>query len=71
MMNKIMMLTVGTGRSRDDIAKMLMFSIKNSNPDFVYFLVSQKTLEETIPAFEKETSNDIQFETVLLNDEND
>jgi len=68
---KIFIATVGTGRNREDIAKMLLITIKNSNPDLVYFLVSNRTNEETIPPFEEINQGRYKYETVILKDEND
>lgn len=52
--NKILILTVGTGRNRDDIAKALCFSIRRCAPTQVVFLCSHKTASETLPLITKE-----------------
>ena len=46
---KILALTVGTGRTRDDIAEALVFCINRHRPEKAIFLCSQKTYDETMP----------------------
>lgn len=46
---KILAMTVGTGRNREDIAKAIAFSITNVAPDHVLLFTSEKTHEETLP----------------------
>ena len=48
-MFKAMVITVGTGRDREDISKAILFSIKQQNPDIIYFLVSDLSEKETLP----------------------
>lgn len=48
-MPKGMIINVGTGKERKDIAHAICVSIRNQNPDFVYFMVTKRTLEETYP----------------------
>jgi CRISPR-associated protein (TIGR02710 family) len=48
-MNRGLILTVGTGRNREDIAHALANSIKLHNPNQILFLVSPKSHEETLP----------------------
>jgi CRISPR-associated protein (TIGR02710 family) len=48
-MNKGLVLTVGTGRNREDIAHALSYSIKHHNPSLILFLASPKSQEETLP----------------------
>lgn len=48
-MPKAMLITVGTGRDRQDIAGAIRFSIRQQNPDFVRFLVSVVSEEQTLP----------------------
>jgi len=67
-MGRYMFITVGTGRYREDIAKAILKSIENYNPDKVIFLCTDKSKTETIPFIEKEYKN---FEVVTLGDEND
>ncbi len=55
-MPKTMIITVGTGRDRQDIAKAILFSIKQHNPDLVWFLVSAISGEETLPIITKDIS---------------
>lgn len=48
-MPKAMIISVGTGRDREDISKAILFSIKQQNPDLIYFLVSDVSEQETLP----------------------
>ena len=41
-MPKAMIISVGTGRDRQDIAKAISFSIKQNNPEYIRFLVSEE-----------------------------
>ncbi|MCB9852808.1 MAG: TIGR02710 family CRISPR-associated protein [Phycisphaerales bacterium] len=50
---KVLILTVGTGRVRDDIANALCFSIQRCAPARVVFLCSEKTAAETLPLITK------------------
>jgi len=45
----IIILSVGTGRNRADIARGLVFSIRRNQADRAVFLCSRKTREETLP----------------------
>lgn len=67
-MKRYMLITVGTGRYREDIAKAILISINDKNPDRVIFFCTDKSKEETIPFIEKDYKN---FEVVILKDEND
>lgn len=49
MEQKILILTVGTGRDREDIAGALCFSIERCGASKVVFLCSSKTARETLP----------------------
>jgi CRISPR-associated protein (TIGR02710 family) len=46
---KLMIITVGTGRNREDIAQAILYSIRQNNPDYIKFLVTEKSQEETMP----------------------
>lgn len=48
-MRKAMLITVGTGRNREDIAEGIVFSIKRENPEFLCFFVTPKSNKETLP----------------------
>ncbi len=52
-MAKAMIITVGTGRNREDIAGAISLSIKRENPDYVLFLTSPLSEQETIPCINK------------------
>ncbi len=68
---KVLLATVGTGRTGEDIADMLLDTLKESNPDLTYFLASKKTEKETIPFFEKKNNGQYDYRTVVLENEND
>jgi len=48
-MKKAMIITVGTGRTGEDIAHAICVSIKQQNPDYLVFLKTRKTDETTMP----------------------
>lgn len=48
-MAKVMIITVGTGRNREDIAGAIKLSIQRENPDHIYFLTSPQSERETMP----------------------
>jgi len=52
-MAKAMIITVGTGRNREDIAGAISLSIKRENPEYVLFLTSPLSKQETIPCIDK------------------
>ncbi len=52
-MAKAMIITVGTGRNREDIAGAISLSIRRENPDYVLFLTSPQSEQETIPCIDK------------------
>lgn len=68
-MPKAMIITVGTGRNRQDIAGALLFSIREQQPDFVRFLVSEISQKETLPIITQslEIEHDFQI-TPTIND---
>lgn len=69
---KAMLLTVGTGRDRKDIAQMLLDSIHVQNPSCAVFAVSRKTADETLPLVTPELErHGLTPERVILSDEND
>lgn len=45
---KVLIMTVGTGATGEDIAHGLFFSIKDSNPDLLVLIGSQKSFEATL-----------------------
>ncbi len=51
-------LSVGTGRNRQDIAGALLFSIRHHRADRAVFLCSAKTHAETLPLVLEELGND-------------
>ncbi len=65
---RYMLVTVGTGRNREDIARAILKSIENHNPDKVIFFCTDKSSKETIPFIEERYKN---FEVIILDDEND
>ncbi|MCX7795875.1 MAG: TIGR02710 family CRISPR-associated CARF protein [bacterium] len=65
---RYMLVTVGTGRNREDIAEAILKSIRNHNPDKVIFFCTDKSSKETIPFIEGKYRN---FDKIILEDEND
>jgi len=53
-MSKTLVMTVGTGRTRTDIAQALLFSIRAHQPDRVVFLCSEVSRDQTLPEIRKE-----------------
>lgn len=69
---KAMLLTVGTGRDRKDIADMLLDSIRCQNPERVVFAASKKTADETLARVLPSLSYlGSAVTTLVLDDEND
>lgn len=54
-MAKAMIITVGTGRERTDIAVAISLSVRRENPDYVLFLTSPVSERETFPLIDKAT----------------
>ncbi len=54
-MPKAMIITVGTGRNREDIAGGITFSIKRENPNRIFFLVTPQSKSETLPIIIKKS----------------
>lgn len=48
-MPKAMIIAVGTGRNREDVAGGISFSIKRGNPNRIFFLATPKSKAETLP----------------------
>lgn len=65
---RYMLVTVGTGRNREDIAGAILKSIGIHNPDKVIFFCTDKSSKETIPFIEEKYKN---FKVITLGDEND
>ncbi len=68
-MPKAMIMTVGTGRDRKDIAKGLLFSIRQHNPDFICFIVSQLSEAETFPLITEHLT--VKYESKRIEEIND
>jgi len=74
-MKRAMVVTVGTGTGEnrkkimDGLAEAIVTSICNHRPDKVKFMVSQKSLDETIPLIIPKLSN-MECEYILLDDFN-
>lgn len=69
---RTLVMTVGTGRERDDIAKALLFSVRQHRPDRTVFLCSEKTAQETLPLLEDSLRADgFGYAAHTLPDEND
>ncbi len=68
---KAMVITVGTGRDRKDLAGAIIFSIKQSHPDYIHFLVTDKSKEETLGLILEEISSlKIDYSTYISKNEN-
>lgn len=52
-MPKAMIITVGTGCYREDIAGAISLSVRRENPEYVLFLTSPLSEQETIPCIDK------------------
>lgn len=68
-MSKAMIITVGTGRDRQDIAGAIRFSIRQQNPDFVRFLVSEISEEQTLPLIVENA--DFEYDSIKNEEVND
>lgn len=68
-MPKAMIISVGTGRDRQDIAKAISFSIKQNNPEYITFLVSEVSQKETLPLITKDLNTS--YDSPQLNEIND
>lgn len=67
-----LVMTVGTGRNRQDIADALLFSIRHHQPKRVVFLCSRITADQTLPRLiEPMQRNAIPFEEFVFDAEND
>jgi CRISPR-associated protein (TIGR02710 family) len=66
---KALVITVGTGKDRKDIAEAILFSIREYNPDYILFLVTPKTEKETLPLV-LEGIAETKWETFISLDEN-
>jgi len=65
-----LIMTVGTGRRRSDIAEALLFSIDRHRPNKVVFLCTAKSEKETMPFLAKGLGQ-LEYEVVCLPNEND
>jgi CRISPR-associated protein (TIGR02710 family) len=67
-----MVITVGTGRERTDIANAIGLSIKAANPNYIKFLVTELSEKETLPLIiENIRSLDTTYEVFKSENEND
>jgi len=67
-----LVMTVGTGRNRSDIAVALLFGIGKHNPGRVIFFCSHKTRDETMPLIEPELrKKKTPYEVCVFEREND
>lgn len=68
-MAKAMVVTVGTGPT---VAHGICFSIRNQNPDFIIFLVTQESKQKTIPTIlQDEVMEERKYKEITLPDPND
>lgn len=71
-MDKAIVITVGTGKNREDIAHGICFSIRNQNPDYILFLVSKISDKETMPfILENSSMQNKKYDIKILSDVND
>jgi len=69
---KVMVITVGTGREGSDIAQAINLSISTQNPKVVYFIVSVISEESTLPfVLDKIDQNEIEVQKYLYDEVND
>ncbi|MFN3467231.1 MAG: TIGR02710 family CRISPR-associated CARF protein [Candidatus Brocadiales bacterium] len=72
MPKKAMLITVGTGKDRKDIAQAICLSIREQNPNLVKFITSDKTEKETLPLIlENPVMKERPQENIVIQDEND
>ena len=66
-----MVISVGTGKDGKDIAKAICLSIKQQNPDYIFFILSGISQERTMPLIRENIAVHSQTsEERLLSDEN-
>lgn len=76
-MKKAMMITVGTGIGKDEekatesLAHGIVKSMKNSNPGYVVFFVTEESEKKTIPEIKKQFPDMPEYELVEIEDMND
>jgi len=71
-MKKAMIITVGTGRTGEDIAHAICVSIKQQNPDYIVFLKTRETDERTMPFIRKNAILDQrQYQEIELSNPDD
>lgn len=71
-MTKAMIITVGTGKDRKDIASAICKSIDSHNPDEIIFICSEKSKTETMPHIQcDERLRNKKFSCELTSDEDD
>lgn len=70
--DSVLIITVGTGRSRADIAEAIVYSVNQHSPAFVVFLCSKKTEQETLPlVLEKLGWDEGRYRVEVCGDEED
>lgn len=69
-MKKVMIITVGTGRYREDIAGAICYSINEQHPDKLIFLVTEKSENETLPIILGKVG-DLEHEVITTHNFND
>ncbi|MCM8765048.1 MAG: TIGR02710 family CRISPR-associated CARF protein [Candidatus Omnitrophica bacterium] len=71
-MSKAMIVTVGTGKYRKDIASAICKSIDHHNPEEIIFVCSEKSETETMPYIQCDGKiKNKKYSCELLSDEND
>ncbi len=71
-MPKAMIITVGTGRTGEDIAKAISSSIKNQEPSHIIFVVTNFSKNRTLPLIlQDKIMSERSYEIFIIQDEND
>lgn len=68
-MNKLLLITVGTGRDGKDIAHGILYSIQVNNPSYILFIVTKESINRTIPFIINEI--EISSEQIEINEIDD
>jgi len=71
-MSKSMLITVGIGKNREDVAHGISFSIRQNNPEYIIFITTDKSKQETLPFVLKNSCmSSKKYEIQVLSNEND
>ena len=71
-MPRTMIVSVGTGRIGEDIAKAISFSLESQAPDHIIFVVTNLSKNRTLPLIlQDKIMSDRSYEEFVIQDEND